>query len=282
MIFISLIYYKMYEQQGYVLLCTKNITKHDIVNLCKMITVKYNQYFDTNYYFEPEAVTEGGIARYAKSDMVCKSNKSMRLYGGNWPHVYNAMEEWQHQTDICFNKNGLIRTHLKSNLFRWRQSEIDLFLSCFNKFGIIIHRPCMISAKSSLPKMSEPYENNIYKIFLIRQICCKLIDNIDIDVANKIKQLYNILNNNDYIDLYARNIHYLLNVDINHVKAQNARYAFHLSTLSNNESYKQQMIKQYSDISKDYIIKIINNICISNKYPDYYLNGSCFLIKKLY
>ena len=58
MILISLIYNEMYEQQGYVLMCTQDITKHNIVNLCKMITMKYNDYFDNHYYFEPEAVSE--------------------------------------------------------------------------------------------------------------------------------------------------------------------------------------------------------------------------------
>ena len=260
----------MIKQQGYTLLCTRDITKKDIAK-------EYNQYFDTKYVFEPEAVVEGGIVSKIPY-------KSMRLYGGQWPLVpKNVMEKWQNEFDICFTKETLIRTYLKSNLFGWHQSELDLFLKCFNAFGIVLkcENPKIIADKNIAPV----YQYHIYKIFMVNQIFNKMKFEMDIDIAFIIKNLYYTLSYDDYIDAYVKNIHNILGVFRNNEKAQAARLKYHMILINATHSYilyKNNILNKYTITwQKEQVIKMIENEYLRFKYPNYYDYNKSLIIKPL-
>ena len=148
---------------GFTLKPTRDITKHDLYNICKDL----NNYFSTDYSFIPEPITEGGIL-FEKTPNKYNTNrayKSMRFSSGNgrirWPLINrdNVMNEWKDNQDILFkkymrnNRNTKIRTFLKAfcGAECWTHEQLTIFNRVFEKHGIDCF--CDMPTKKSLVEM---------------------------------------------------------------------------------------------------------------------------------
>ncbi len=116
--------------------CKKDITKNDLVNLCKLLDQKLE-----GINFRPEPISEGGIVYGWKNDSPNEWYKSVRFErANNWGWINdNVMTEWLDNDDIVFNKESRFDTFLKSfhgaPLFTIQ--ELQAWEECFNEIGII-------------------------------------------------------------------------------------------------------------------------------------------------
>ena len=93
---------------GYTLIAEKDITKRDIIALCKLLNEEYKEVCT----FTPEAISEGG-ANYNFIDGG-SAYKSVRLglrYSYKWPWVNTSsvVTDWENSEDIIVKKE---RHHL--------------------------------------------------------------------------------------------------------------------------------------------------------------------------
>lgn len=100
--------------QGLTLKAEKNITKNDIITMCKLLNGK-NEYFNL-CEFQPEPITEGGIVFKFKDGSNTKWYKSVRLgIRGKWPRIpNNVMTDWNENNEILIETNYKFTTFLKS------------------------------------------------------------------------------------------------------------------------------------------------------------------------
>ena len=126
---------------GYTLEAEKDITKNDIINICKLLNTKY----DNGYTFKPEAITEGGIV-YNFNNGNTKWYKTVRLRvddtlaGGKWYWITdNVMNEWEGNDDVILSKNKKILIFLKSfhGAPVFTVDELKIWEECFNQNGFI-------------------------------------------------------------------------------------------------------------------------------------------------
>ena len=130
--------------RGFNVKCEKNITKNDIVNMCKSLNNK-DEYLNV-CEIKPEGITEGGFVYNFKDGNNNRWYKSVRFQknGGDtrekWPWINeNVMDEWAENNDIIFNENYKFTIFLKSRrgapLFTI--DELKIWEECFNQIGII-------------------------------------------------------------------------------------------------------------------------------------------------
>lgn len=129
---------------GLTLKTENEITKDDIITMCKLLNSK-EEYSDL-CEFQPEGVTEGGILFKFKDNIDKKWYKSVRLCvnhpytRGKWYWVNdNYLSEWTGNNDIIFDKNIEIYTFLKSfgGAPLFTLEELKIWEECFNEIGII-------------------------------------------------------------------------------------------------------------------------------------------------
>ena len=129
---------------GLQLKCNKNITKNDIIYMCKLLNKK-NEYLNL-CEFKPEGITEGGIVFKFKEVFDHKWYKSVRLCvnsgnsKGKWYWVNeNVMTEWIENSDIIFNENSKFTIFLKSfhGAPLFTLDELKIWEECFNQIGIV-------------------------------------------------------------------------------------------------------------------------------------------------
>lgn len=122
-----MMYVKSYKQ----LLSTKNITKGDLILLCEYLEEELKQ------EFEPEAIAEGGIV-YKNPPY-----KAMRIYFGweNYPWVpENVSAAWKNSEDIILPTDRVVITVLKSKDTKWSKKELEVWLKCLKKIGLVVTR----------------------------------------------------------------------------------------------------------------------------------------------
>ena len=118
----------------------KIITKNDIINLCK--SLNNNAEYSDICYFEPEAITEGGLIFKFKENP--DWYKSIRIHvdcqgDGKWYQINeNVIDEWTDNNDIIFNNKTKFSTFLKS--FRgappFTIKELKIMEGSFSDIGI--------------------------------------------------------------------------------------------------------------------------------------------------
>ena len=126
--------------EGMYFTATKQITKADLISLCKDLNSKYEA---TGLKFEPEPITEGGI--------VCK-------FSDNSPHgEYKSIRMWLNNPFIKRNKS-FIRLSSINSLNAWRVSDKHL-----KNLGVLHlkERPIdYFSWPYIPPNVMEEWENN--------------------------------------------------------------------------------------------------------------------------
>lgn len=139
--------------------CTKDITKNDIIDLCDLLTKRYNGMCT----FQPETITEGGIKFVFNADYARNWYKSVRLRvydantNGKWYWVdNNCMTTWKNSDDLIFREKNMqgkptiFCTFLKSFYGApvFTIEELKIWEDCFAQIGI--HKVGKYPAKKSL------------------------------------------------------------------------------------------------------------------------------------
>jgi hypothetical protein len=126
--------------RGFTITSLNIIKKSDFYDLCKILSEEFNKYYNTTeYIFEPEPISEGGILFKQIPNMKNKMYKSMRIYisqYGNYGYINdNILDEWKNNNDILCNKNVVIDTFLKSfnDAPLWTIEELNIFKKCFEQ-----------------------------------------------------------------------------------------------------------------------------------------------------
>jgi hypothetical protein len=130
--------------KGFTLEAQRDITKNDMVRLCKELN---EVYYDCEV--EPEAITEGGIRykfndnpTFYKSVRFCLNSGSG--IKGKWPWIRskNVMKDWEGNTDIIMPKNTKFTTILKS--FRgappFTKDELEMWSDFLNMIDLNVVR----------------------------------------------------------------------------------------------------------------------------------------------
>jgi hypothetical protein len=119
---------------------TRMITKKDIVNICDQLTIEYQLNNLGEEYFEPEAITEGGIV-FKSYTMNSGKYKTMRFSMNNkWPTVD---KEWTvEDEDECVPKNFRIDLFLKAFDLapKWTNEEKKIFLRVLCNNGFVSNK----------------------------------------------------------------------------------------------------------------------------------------------
>ncbi len=128
---------------GFTIKTNNNITKNDIITMCKLLNSKDE--YSNLCEFQPENICEGGILFKFKNNFDNKLYKSVRLgiydeSKGKWYKINNNyLTEWIGNNDIIFNKNNKFTLFLKSfngaPIFTLK--ELKLWVECFNQIGIV-------------------------------------------------------------------------------------------------------------------------------------------------
>lgn len=132
---------------GFTLKAYKEITKNDMINMCKFLEDQYSHSCDCE--FQPEPINEGGILYKFKNNLVddklLKPYKSVRLCVSgmwsqkSWPIVSkNYLSEWTGSNDIILDKNDKITLFLKSFYGApvFTLEELKIWEECFNQIGL--------------------------------------------------------------------------------------------------------------------------------------------------
>lgn len=125
--------------QGFELRCERNITKGDMVDLCRLLNDEYkNNRNHAACTFEPEPISEGGI-QYKFSPNNSTYSKSVRFSGARWPWINdNVMLEWDRNEDVVFAQGTEFTIFLKSSdgapLFTL--PELKKWAECFERLGM--------------------------------------------------------------------------------------------------------------------------------------------------
>lgn len=129
---------------GLTLKTENEITKDDIITMCKLLNSK-EEYSDL-CEFQPEGKREGGILFKFKDNLDKEWYKSVRLCvnqnfsEGKWYRVNdNYLSEWTGNNDIIFHKNNKFTLYLKSfnGAPVFTLEELKIWEECFNEIGII-------------------------------------------------------------------------------------------------------------------------------------------------
>jgi len=132
------------------LISDKDITKHDIITLCRLLN---NEEFYTNLCtFQPEGITEGGIVfKFSDGNWYKTIRFRKRQDGLGWPWVNtNVMTDWLDNNDIVININNTFSTFLKSfhGAPPFTIEELKIWGGCFNQIGIrVVTYPSIKSLK---------------------------------------------------------------------------------------------------------------------------------------
>lgn len=129
--------------RGFTIKTNNNITKDDIITMCKLLNSK-NEYSNL-CEFQPQNIEEGGILFKFKDNFDNKWYKSVRLgiydkNKGKWYKINNNyFTEWIGNNDIIFNKNNKFTLFLKSfnGAPVFTLKELKLWVECFNQIGIV-------------------------------------------------------------------------------------------------------------------------------------------------
>jgi hypothetical protein len=124
--------------RGLELKTLKEITKGDIINLCDLLNA-IDEFKDL-YTFEPEPICEGGIIYNFKNEKDCNKYKTVRFHSGrlDWPYVNRKeLDKWRDSSEIIFDKNIKIRTHLKAFDYApaFTRDELKIWEECFTLIG---------------------------------------------------------------------------------------------------------------------------------------------------
>lgn len=122
---------------GYRLKTSRTITTLDILQLCQDLRDTFNAtYNSTEYEFEPEGISEGGIVFRS---LPGNQYKTMRLgiyQCGKWPWV--NIQKWKDDPITILQADVEVQTFLKAfdDAPLWTLQELKLFEQCFAKIGL--------------------------------------------------------------------------------------------------------------------------------------------------
>lgn len=128
---------KTYEY-GPTLQCARDITKNDIIKLCKLLNKKV--FFKGKCTFRPAKKVEGGIEyvfddnRWYKSIRFCRNDFSFK-----WPNVSeNVMTDWYKNKDIIYEKQHRFDTFLKAfhGAPVFTKKELEVWKDCLMTIGL--------------------------------------------------------------------------------------------------------------------------------------------------
>jgi len=126
---------------GFSFVVGKDVTKSEFIELCELLTNEV--FFNNEYIFEPEPITEGGIIYRPVNNIgnVFKY-KSIRFHNqkSTWPRINTeVLKEWRKNDDILFYKGYKFDTFLKSfgDSPLYTLEELKILASYFNLFGLI-------------------------------------------------------------------------------------------------------------------------------------------------
>ena len=91
---------------GFSFVVGKDVTKSEFIELCELLTNEV--FFNNEYIFEPEPITEGGIIyRPVNNIENVFKYKSIRFHNqkSTWPRINTeVLKEWRKNDDILFYK----------------------------------------------------------------------------------------------------------------------------------------------------------------------------------
>ena len=126
---------------------TKNITKSDYILMCKIISNKFNDLYQTisDYKIIPECISEGGFLFVDFTNKTRVMYKSLRIHIDNQNFSYpgvnieTVMNSWLSDDTILINFNMKGRTFIKAfyDAPKWTIEELDIFRNVFQSFGAI-------------------------------------------------------------------------------------------------------------------------------------------------
>ena len=136
--------------EGFYFKFQQNISKADYVYICKLISIKLNELYNTleEYKVAPEAITEGGIKFISFSNKTNKMYKTLRIHIDNQKFYYPFIDEktvinsWLNDNDILITANMKGHTFLKAfdGAPSWTLEELNIFKNVFKTFGAICNK----------------------------------------------------------------------------------------------------------------------------------------------
>lgn len=139
-------------QSGFQMTFGKNLTRQQYVQICEKLSGVFNDFYGASEFrFEPEPITEGGLQMTAFPNKSTQMFKTMRHRHAakKWPWINKTvLEDWKHDNTVLFEKGEKIETFLKAlqNAPAWTRQELELMAECFKDFGIVCKK---------MPKLSE-------------------------------------------------------------------------------------------------------------------------------
>ena len=172
---------------GMYLTATKDITKRDLVSLCKDLS---SQNEGTGLKFEPEPITEGGIVYKFHDNSPHGEYKSIRMWF-NDPFIkrnktfikfssINGMNPWR-VSDKFLKKLGVL--HLKEKQqsdFRWPSIKPNVMEEWENNEDIILHKGLSIETYLKAFHGAPVFTESELKIF------CECAEKIGLKLDSKI------------------------------------------------------------------------------------------------
>ena len=133
--------------EGFRLKILRDVTTKDIVNLCEMLEIKFNKYYDTNEFkFRPEPIGEGGIKVVNFPNKTDKMYKTLRIWIDKqpidkWPWITETtFDEWKKNNEEhkIISKDRDLRTFLKAFYGApiWTIYELEIVKECIENVGI--------------------------------------------------------------------------------------------------------------------------------------------------
>lgn len=128
------------------LVLNKNITKHEYITLCNILSNKLTELYDETVIVIPEAITDGGLQILTKDFINTGKYKSFRHHFINnircsykYPFInHDESVKWLNNNDILFPK--ILEADVTLKAFYgapvWTIKELKIFNKCFKEFGI--------------------------------------------------------------------------------------------------------------------------------------------------
>lgn len=128
------------------LVLNKNITKHEYITLCNILSNKLTELYNETVIVIPEAIHEGGLQILTKDFINTGKYKSFRHhfinnigYSYKYPFInHDESVKWLNNNNILFPK--ILEADVTLKAFYgapvWTIKELKIFKKCFEKFGI--------------------------------------------------------------------------------------------------------------------------------------------------
>jgi hypothetical protein len=128
------------------LVLNKDITKHEYITLCNILSNKLSELYKETVTVIPEDITEGGLLILTKDFINTSKYKTFRhTFINNINSSYrfpwingDENEKWLNNNDLLFPKN--IKAHITLKAFFgapvWTIKELTIFKNTFKEFGI--------------------------------------------------------------------------------------------------------------------------------------------------